>query len=41
MEVSLLSKKRVDARKVWEEIQAKFDNKKLSKLQLWMLLKVV
>ena len=25
----LLSKKRVDARKVWEEIQAKFDNKEL------------
>lgn len=25
----LLSKKRVDARKVWEEIQAKFDNKKI------------
>lgn len=25
----LLSKKRVDARKVWEEIQAKFDNKEI------------
>ena len=27
----LLSKKRVDARKVWEEIQAKFDNKEIIK----------
>ena len=29
MEVSYFLKKRVDARKVWEEIQAKFDNKEI------------